>query len=38
MVVDDKGMLADEYTGDGLHLTRAVYEKWAAELQKILTD
>jgi lysophospholipase L1-like esterase len=34
MVVDDEGMLADEYTGDGLHLTRAVYEKWAAELQK----
>lgn len=35
LLKDESGELADVYTGDGIHLTDAAYEIWAAEVRKL---
>ncbi|HTY11087.1 MAG TPA: GDSL-type esterase/lipase family protein [Bacteroidota bacterium] len=35
MFIDAKGELAEEFTGDGLHLTLPAYEKWANYLRQV---
>lgn len=36
LMVDDKGELKAEYTGDGLHLNEAAYKVWLAEVERVL--
>ena len=37
LFVNGKGELAEEFSGDGLHLTLAAYEKWADYLRQVFT-
>ena len=36
LLVDEKGLLPDEMTGDGLHLNDLAFKKWTQEIHKIL--
>jgi acetyl esterase/lipase/lysophospholipase L1-like esterase len=36
LMVDDKGELKAEFTGDGLHLNAAGYEPWKAEVERVM--
>lgn len=36
LMVDDKGELKIDYTGDGLHLNEAAYKVWLAEVERVL--
>jgi hypothetical protein len=35
-LVDGEGLLREEFTNDGLHLTRPAYELWAAEIRRVI--
>lgn len=35
---DEEGMLRDEYSDDGLHLTNLAYQKWSEEFNKFIED
>ena len=37
LFINAKGELAEEFSGDGLHLTLPAYEKWANYLRQIFT-
>jgi len=36
LMVDDKGELKAEFTGDGLHLNEAAYRLWLAEVERVM--
>ena len=36
LMVDDKGELKAEFTGDGLHLNEAAYRLWLAEIERVM--
>lgn len=36
LLVDDKGELKADYTGDGLHLNETAYKAWLAEIERVM--
>lgn len=36
LMVDDKGELKADYTGDGLHLNEMAYKAWLAEIERVM--
>jgi lysophospholipase L1-like esterase len=36
LMVDDKGELKADYTGDGLHLNETAYKAWLAEIERVM--